>query len=42
MPRRPVSVIEFAAYRRRADELLTASEQDAVLTLSPISRLAAI
>ena len=31
--RRPVSVIEFAAYRRRADELLTAGEQDAVIDL---------
>jgi hypothetical protein len=30
---RPVSVIEFAAYRRRADELLTAGEQDAVIDL---------
>jgi len=30
---RPVSVIEFAAYRRRADELLTAEEQDAVVDL---------
>jgi len=31
--RRPVSVIEFAAYRRRADELLSAEEQDAVIDL---------
>jgi RelE toxin of RelEB toxin-antitoxin system len=27
----PVSVIEFAAYRRRADALLTTAEQDAVV-----------
>jgi len=33
MRRRPVSVTEFAAYRRRADELLTADEQDAVIDL---------
>jgi hypothetical protein len=33
MRRAPVSVIEFAAYRRRADELLTAGEQDAVIDL---------
>jgi len=33
MRQRPVSVIEFAAYRRRADELLTAGEQDAVVDL---------
>jgi len=31
MRRGPVSVIEFAAYRRRADALLTAEEQDAVV-----------
>lgn len=31
MARPPVSVIEFAAYRRRADVLLTAEEQDAVV-----------
>jgi hypothetical protein len=31
--RRPVSVIEFAAYRRRAQELLTREEQDAVVDL---------
>jgi hypothetical protein len=31
MCRPPVSVIEFAAYRRRADALLTAEEQDAVV-----------
>ena len=30
---RPVSVIELAGYRRRADELLTANEQDAVIDL---------
>ncbi len=30
---RPVSVVEFAAYRRRADELFTADEQDAVVDL---------
>jgi hypothetical protein len=33
MPRRPVSVIELAGYRRRADELLTADEQVAVIDL---------
>ena len=33
MRRPPVSVIEFAAYRRRADALLTAEEQDAVVDL---------
>ena len=33
MPRRPVSVIELAGYRRRADELLTAEEQAAVVDL---------
>ena len=33
MPRRPVSVIELAGYRRRADELLTPVEQDAVVDL---------
>jgi hypothetical protein len=33
MRRAPVSVIEFAAYRRRADALLTAEEQDAVVDL---------
>ena len=32
---RPVSVIELAGYRRRADELLTADEQDAVIDLIP-------
>jgi hypothetical protein len=30
---RPVSVIELAGYRQRADELLTADEQDAVIDL---------
>jgi hypothetical protein len=33
MARRPVSVIEFAAYRRRASELLTAGQRDAVIDL---------
>jgi hypothetical protein len=33
MRRRPVSVIELAGYRQRADELLTAGEQDAVIDL---------
>ena len=33
MLRRPVSVTEFAGYQRRADELLTADEQDAVVDL---------
>jgi hypothetical protein len=33
MPRRPVSVIELAGYRRRAGELLTPDEQDAVIDL---------
>jgi hypothetical protein len=33
MPRRPVSVTELAGYKRRADELLTADEQDAVIDL---------
>ena len=33
MRRRPVSVIEFAGYRRRAAELLTNEEQDAVINL---------
>jgi hypothetical protein len=33
MPRRPVSVIELPGYRRRADELLSAHEQDAVVDL---------
>jgi hypothetical protein len=30
---RPVSVIEFAGYRRRADDLLSRLEQDAVIDL---------
>jgi hypothetical protein len=30
---RPVSVVEFPGYQRRADELLTADEQDAVVDL---------
>jgi hypothetical protein len=29
----PISVIEFAGYRRRADELLTKQQQDAVIDL---------
>lgn len=33
MLRRPVSVTELAGYKRRADELLTAEEQDAVVDL---------
>ena len=33
MPRRPVSVIELAGYRRRVSDLLTADEQDAVIDL---------
>jgi putative transcriptional regulator len=33
MRRRPVSVIELAGYRRRASELLTTDEQDAVIDL---------
>jgi hypothetical protein len=33
MPGRPVSVLELAGYRRRADELLTAEEQDAIVDL---------
>ena len=33
MAKRPVSVIEFAGYRRRASELLTAGERDAVIDL---------
>ena len=33
MPRRPVSVIELAGYRRRAGDLLSADEQDAVIDL---------
>lgn len=33
MRRRPVSVMEIAGYRRRADELLTETEQNAVVDL---------
>lgn len=33
MTSRPVSVIEFAAYRRRADELLTVEQRDAIIDL---------
>lgn len=33
MIRRPVSVIELAGFRRRAGELLTPAEQDAVIDL---------
>jgi len=33
MLRRPVSVVELAGYRRRADELLTLDERDAVIDL---------
>lgn len=33
MARRPVSVIEFAGYHRRAGELLTAGQRDAVINL---------
>lgn len=33
MPPRPVSVIELAGYRRRAAELLTQAEQEAVVDL---------
>ena len=33
MAKRPVSVIEFAGYRRRASELLTAGQRDAVIDL---------
>jgi hypothetical protein len=33
MPRRPVSVIELAGYKRQADEFLTEGEQDAVVDL---------
>ena len=33
MRRRPVSVIELAGYKRRADELLTQAEQDAIIDL---------
>ena len=33
MAKRPVSVIEFAGYRRRASELLTGGQRDAVIDL---------
>jgi RelE toxin of RelE / RelB toxin-antitoxin system len=33
MAKRPVSVIEFSGYRRRASELLTAGQRDAVIDL---------
>ena len=33
MPRRPVSVIEFPGYLRRADQFLSADEQGAVVDL---------
>jgi hypothetical protein len=33
MATRPVSVIEFAGYRRRANELLTTGQRDAVIDL---------
>ena len=33
MAKRPVSVIEFAGYRRRASELLTTGQRDAVIDL---------
>jgi hypothetical protein len=33
MRRRPVSVIELPGYRRRADELLSVDEQDAIVDL---------
>jgi len=33
MAKRPVSVIEFAGYRRRASELLTAGQRDAVIDM---------
>jgi hypothetical protein len=33
MVRRPISVIEFAGYRRRANELLTVGQRDAVIDL---------
>ena len=33
MARRPVSVMEFAGYRRRASELLTAGQRDAVIDM---------
>jgi len=33
MRRRPVSVVELPGYRRRADELLSSAEQDAIVDL---------
>ena len=33
MRRRPVSVMELAGYRRRADDLFTVEEQDAIVDL---------
>ena len=33
MRRRPVSVIELSGYRRRADDLLSSGEQDAIVDL---------
>jgi hypothetical protein len=33
MPRRPVSVVELLGYQRRADELLSHGERDAVIDL---------
>ncbi len=33
MAKRPVSVIEFAGYRRRAGDLLTAGQRDAVIDM---------
>ena len=33
MAKRPASVIEFAGYRRRASQLLTAGQRDAVIDL---------
>jgi RelE toxin of RelE / RelB toxin-antitoxin system len=33
MSRRPISVLELAGYRRRADQLLTENEQEAVIDL---------
>ncbi len=33
MRRRPVSVLELTGYRRRADELLTPEQRDAVIDL---------
>jgi mRNA-degrading endonuclease RelE of RelBE toxin-antitoxin system len=33
MPRRPTSVVELAGYLRRADEVLSQDEQDAIIDL---------